>query len=207
MKHRLVLLIGLLTLEHCGFVAIAARTNPASDGVVLVIFAWFIVTALTAAIACCPYRSGGLAAPISGAITGGLFSYLAQTHGYLHDDQDEHARLYFTARLIGGVVLALITGGFVHVVAASLRPASGRARKERVALAAWKGFSFAFLCVALTIPVLLLLLPGRDHPLKLQLVIAYAVTGIAFGSLAGALVGVTYTPRVVQSKPPGEGAE
>jgi len=192
MKHRWPALLVLLLIQHALFVALSVWLAPTEGSFAALFLAWLTLPALTAAVGLCASRKHVIAAAVNGAVAATLIDYLFLVHGYYWPERPEIAVTLALIYLLFGFGISTACGGFVHVIMTALDRHAATTMSQRITIAGRKGLTFSSLCMAITLPVLLLLWPAGALPRLLSVSVGYALGGIVSDVLVALAVGAQY---------------
>lgn len=193
MKRRWFALLVLLIAQHGLFVTLAVWLAPIQGPSAAVFLVWMVLPAFTAAIACSAVRRPIIAAAVNGVVAATLLDYLLLVHGYFWPDRPDIAPILAVIYQVLAIVISSGCGAFVHVITTAIENQPATTTKQRMTIAAKKGFAFSSVCVAASLPVLWLLLPPHTSPHHLTIFLVYSLAGIAGGVLVASAVGTLYT--------------
>ncbi len=199
MKRTLIFLILLLFIQHCFFIAVIGWCERSSDMHAFPVLAWIIISAFTASTICVAFRRHIHAVVVNGLLTAIIINYLLLTRGYLIPDPVYEVEVTVTdikIAIVRAIVfwgISVCCGAFVHIIVSRLDTLQVTLAKEKLKVAAWKGFTFSLSCVVVTMPVLLLLWPAYSSVNTVSIALAYSVGGLLTGVLVASVVGIVYT--------------
>ena len=202
-----------LFAQHVAFAALCFWLRSSDVLVGLLFLAWIVLPALTGAIVTSNAGRHGIVSAINGLVAGCVVGYLVHVENLFRrsgEPMQERDVGFMFACALGGFAVASICGAFVDIICKRLDSSGETSRGKRSLIGVKKGLTFSAICVLVSLPVLVLLLPSapsgrlsreektRHHQQTIRVVIWYSVAGVIGGSLVGAIVGVTHNSSLAR---------